>query len=159
MWKKIVVAGAVGGVVLGSGAAALAATSSTAPSSSTAASPNSAGSSRTATKDKHSRRDKFELRLSKLEHGEWVTHDKTGDVTHDAVGGLVTALSPTTISVRAADGFSATYTVSSTTKVHLKGTKGATITSVKVNDQVLLSGIKSGSTTTANHIIDLGVKK
>ena len=60
--------------------------------------------------------------------------------------------------IKATDGFSATYVVNSSTKVHVKG--GSTsISGVVVNDRVLAAGVASGSTVTAARIIDAGPKK
>jgi hypothetical protein len=166
MWKKLAIAGAVGAAVLGTGAAALATTGSTiTPTPTPSATSSAAGSTGstttgtgtgTGTKGKAAKR--LALRLRSVEHAEWVTRDKDADVTHDAVGGVVTAVSPTSISVKATDGFSATYTVASTTKVHVKGGAKA-IADVKVNDRVLVSGIKTASALTAAQIIDAGAAK
>ena len=79
-------------------------------------------------------------------------------MVHDAVGGTVTAVSPTSITVKAADGFSGTFVVGSSTKVHVKGTKPATIANVKVNDRAVVAGTKSGSTVTATQVLDAGTK-
>ena len=147
MWKKIAIAGSVAAAIVGTGAGALAATSST----STA--PNPAGKPAAKAKGRAA------LALRKIEHGEWVTKDKTGaDVTHDAVGGTVTAVSASSITVKASDGFSETFAVGSTTKVHVKGTKPATIANVKVNDRAVVAGTKSGSTVTATQVLDAGTK-
>lgn len=170
MWKKIAIAGAVGAAILGTGTAALAesggslanAANATATAS---ASPTGAGPSskpgakpggKAAAKGGHGRR--LGLQLRKLEHAEWVANGKNGDVTHDAVSGLVTAVSPTSISVKASDGFTETFVVNSASKVHVKGTNKA-ISAVKTNDRVLVAGVKAGTTVTANQIVDAGPKK
>jgi len=70
-----------------------------------------------------------------------VTKDaKTGkDVTHDAVQGSVSAVSSSSITVKASDGFSETFAVGTATKVHVKGNKDkAQISSVKVGDKALV---------------------
>ncbi len=160
MWKKIAIAGSVAAAIVGTGAGALAATSSSStptPSPSTSSSaPSTTGKAATAAKGKAGR---AALALRKIEHGEWVTKDKTGaDVTHDAVGGTVTAVSASSITVKASDGFSETFAVGSATKVHVKGTKPATIGNVKVNDRAVVAGTKSGSTVTATQVLDAGTK-
>jgi hypothetical protein len=170
MWKKIAISAAVGAAILGTGTAALAASGSSSLAGSTPT-PTSTASGSTATGStgtgtgtgtgsgaKGDGARKLALRLSKVEHAEWVTRDKDADVTHDAVGGVVTAVSPTSISVKATDGFSATYTVDTTTKVHVKG-GGKTISDVKVNDRVLVSGVKSASALTAAQVVDAGPQK
>jgi hypothetical protein len=159
MWKKIAIAGSVAAAIVGTGAGALAATSSsstptpTTSSSTTAKAPSTTG--KTAAKGKA----RAALALRKIEHGEWVTRDKSGaDVTHDAVGGTVTAVSASSITVKATDGFSETFAVGSSTKVHVKGAKPATIANVKVSDRAVVAGTKSGSTVTATQVLDAGTK-
>jgi hypothetical protein len=158
MWTKIAIAGAVGAAILGTGAAALAETgtsgSTATPSSTSAtASPSVAPLGRLS--------GKLKVALGRFEHGSWVAADKSTstDITHDAVKGAVTAVSPTSISVKASDGFSETFVVDTATAVRIKGTKAAgAIGSVKVGDTVLVTGTKSGSTATAKHVLDGGAK-
>lgn len=151
MWKKIAISGAVAAAIVGSGAVALADTSS--PSSTPAASSPAATAGAAAAKGRAA------LALRKIEHGEWTSRDKDGqDVVHDAVGGTVTAVNGTSITVKAADGFSATYVVNASTKVHVKGKQPAAIADVKVNDRAVVVGIKSGSTVTATQVLDAGTK-
>ena len=159
MWKKIAIAGSVAAAIVGTGAGALAATSSSAPTPSSTPSATSSSATphtgKTGTKDK----GRAALALRKIEHGEWVTKDSTGaDVTHDAVGGTVTAVSASSITVKASDGFSESFAVGSTTKIHVKGNKTATIANVKVNDRAVVAGTKSGSTVTATQVLDAGTK-
>ena len=73
------------------------------------------------------RRDSLARRLEKVSHAQWVSKDgKTGAfVTHDAVRGIVSSVSPTGITIRATDGTSETYTVNSATKVHVKAKRRA----------------------------------
>jgi hypothetical protein len=160
MWKKIAISGAVAAAILGTGAAALAETGSTSSTPTATPSSSSSGSSAggtSATKGKG--KAKAALALRKIEHGEWTTRDKSGtDVVHDAVGGTVTAVSGTSITVKAADGFSETFAVGSSTKVHVKGTTPATISNVKVNDRAVVAGTKAGSTVTATQVLDAGTK-
>jgi len=171
MWKKIAISGAVAAAIIGSGAAALAETStsggltsgSLTPGSTPASTPTTGASAPTtaapATAKTGKLRDRAAIALRSIEHGEWTTRDKAGqDVVHDAIGGTVTGVNATSISVKAADGFTATYTVGSATKVHVKGTKPATIADVKVNDRVVVAGTKSGSTVTATQVLDAGTK-
>jgi hypothetical protein len=98
-------------------------------------------------------------------------NDKTAFVTHDAIRGEVTTISPTSITVKAADGVTQTYAVTATTKVRLHksapattapGTGGAagkgtgtagTISDVHTGDKVAVTG--TGTTSlTAQHIVD-----
>lgn len=154
MWQKIAITGTVAAAILGTGAVALAETGS---NSSSAPTPSS--SATTPAKDGHGG---VKLALRRLEHGEWVTQTKTGELTHDAIGGLVTSVSSTSISVIAADKTAGTFVVNADSKVNLRGAaKGTTgsISSVKVGDRVVVIGTKSGSTDTAVRIIDAGVPK
>jgi hypothetical protein len=85
-------------------------------------------------------------------HGSFVTSKKGGGYqTVDTQQGKVTAVSSSSITVRSEDGFSATYVVNSATGVHaLKDG----IASVKVDDEVIVVGVESGSTVTAIEILD-----
>jgi hypothetical protein len=160
MWKKLAIAGAVGAVVAGGTTAALAAASdNSTPSSSTSL---SASSSPANTPQKH-RGGLAGLLLRRLEHGEWVTKSQSGTETHDAIRGIVSNVSPTSVSVKADDGFSLSFTVDKDTKVVLRengkgSAKRGTIGDVKTGDHVLVAGVKSGSTLTANHVLDTGTK-
>jgi hypothetical protein len=151
MWKKIAVAGVVSAAILGTGAAALADTSTSTPTPSST--PTAAGTS--TPKTGHLRAKGV---LARIEHGEWVSQGKSGDVTHDAVGGTVSAVSATSITVKASDGYSEAFTVDATTKIHVKGTKPATIANVKVGDRAVVAGIKSGTTVTATQVVDAGTR-
>ncbi|MDQ2758456.1 MAG: hypothetical protein M3Y71_18195 [Actinomycetota bacterium] len=105
-------------------------------------------------------------RLKGLQHAQWVVADKAGTfVTHDAIRGTVTAVSATSLTVKAKDGVSQTYAISSSTKVALRAVKGgaagstATATAsggakgsakgsladVKSGTDVLVSGIGTSS--------------
>ena len=158
MWKQFAISGVVGAAILGTGAVALAETGSPSPSP-IAASSSSSSPTVPAGTAKGDRLKRLALRLKAFEHAEWVANDGTADTTHDAVKGAVAAVSATSITVKAADGFSATFVVDSTTAVRVKGTAGkAAIGAVKVNDTVLVAGVKSGSTVTAKHVLDAGAK-
>jgi hypothetical protein len=154
MWKKIAVAAGVGAAVIGTGGAALAASSTTA----TPSTPSASSTSSTASA-KHHHRDP----LTRALHAQWVTHDKktNTDVTHDEIKGTVTAVSTSSITVKATDGVTQTYAVSSATKIHAKGdtkTSPGTIGQVKTSDTAIVVG--TGATSlTATHIDDRGVAK
>jgi hypothetical protein len=163
MWKKVVIASGIGALNIGSGGAALAAsTSSTSPSPATSSTstPSAGKAASTSGPVKHHRRRDPLLRA---EHAQWVTHDKktNTNVTHDEIRGTVTAVSPTSISVKATDGTTETYSVASTSKVHAKGdtkTSPGTISQVKVGDRAIVVGTGS-STYAATRIIDHGAPK
>ncbi|MEP6599418.1 MAG: hypothetical protein ABJB98_08240 [Actinomycetota bacterium] len=158
MWKKLAIAGATGAVILGAGVAAVAETGD--PPSPSPGNSASAHAKAPGLHDKHAGRE----HRGNVLHGEWVTSKDGKTETHDAVRGKVTAVSATSISVQAADGYSLTLTVTADTKVRLRpaggtdkhaGTEG-TIAQVKTGDTVLASGIKSGSAVIAKHVIDTG---
>jgi hypothetical protein len=94
-------------------------------------------------------------RLLRALHATWVTEGKQGPVTHQAIRGDVTAVSATSITVKAKDGVSMTFAVTSDTKVRErvagsgKGTRATTSTigSVAVGDKALVTGIGSSSPT------------
>lgn len=86
-------------------------------------------------------------------HGQ-VTVPKSGG-GYQTVGlqrGTVTAVSSSSITVKSADGYSATYAVSSSTEVNAQA---AGIATVKVGDTVGVTATVSGKTATAASIIDL----
>jgi hypothetical protein len=86
-------------------------------------------------------------------HGQ-VTVPKAGGgyQTVDVQRGTVTAVSSSSITVKSADGFSATYAVSSSTEVNAQA---AGIGTVKAGDTVGVTATVSGKTATAASIIDL----
>jgi len=85
-------------------------------------------------------------------HGEFVVKGKDGAyVTLVSVRGEVTAVSATSITFKAEDGFTATYAVNSDTKV--RGKDVDKIADVKVGDQGGAVGTKSGSTLTARAVL------
>ncbi|MGH3304661.1 MAG: hypothetical protein ACRDOK_23895 [Streptosporangiaceae bacterium] len=86
-------------------------------------------------------------------HGQ-VTEPKSGGGyrTVDVQRGTVTAVSSSSISVKSADGYSATYAVSSSTEVNAQA---AGIGTVRTGDTVELTATVSGGTATADSIIDV----
>jgi hypothetical protein len=180
MRNKIVYAASAAAVVLGAGTAALAASGGsvspvtgagpTNPAALMAAAPGTAapGAGTPGAPDRARRGPKAgrpALRaLERALHAQWVTR-KPGSpntfVTHSAIRGEVSAVSATSITVKALDGVSQTYAVTGSTKVHLRkagngkghgGTPG-TIGDVHTGDQVAVAG--TGTTSlTAEHIVD-----
>lgn len=92
------------------------------------------------------------LSLGGVIHGQ-VTEPKPGGgyQTVDVQRGTVTAVSSSSITVKSADNFSATYLVSSSTEVNAQA---AGIGAVKVGDTVAVTATISGGKTTAASIID-----
>lgn len=155
--KRIIAVGVgavvvAGGVTVGGVAAADSATSSTHSTS-------AKGSTTTSTtaSTRHHRRHPLARRAL---HGEFVVRGKGGkDVTVDMVRGKVTAVSPTSITVAARDGYSATYTVTSKTRVHVRGQKGKqSINVVKTGDRAGVFATKAGTALDARAVVDRGQK-
>jgi hypothetical protein len=85
-------------------------------------------------------------------HGEFVVKGKDGAyVTVVSVRGEVTAVSATSITIKAEDGFTATYAVTADTKV--RGHDVDKIADVKVGDKGGAIGTKSGGTVTARAVL------
>ena len=156
MWKKFAVTAILGTTIIASGGAALAASSSgSTPTPAPAGTSSSPATGSTVKAHHHSHR------LAHALHAQWVTHNtKTNtDVTHNEIKGTVTAVSATSITVRAADGVTQTYTMGSGTTVHAKGdTKASlgTIDQIKSGDRAIVVGTGT-STLTATHVNDHGV--
>ncbi len=157
MWKKIAIAGAVTAAVLGTGGAALAESGSAGsvqlavPTSTSAPAPTQ---THTGTAAKAGRGRLGVLRRAL--HGEWVTKKGTGTVTHEAIRGSVTAVSATSVTVKAADNVSMTFSVTSATKIHVraagKGTTG-TIAQVKSGAKVFVLGTGTTSLTATQILV------
>lgn len=96
------------------------------------------------------------MRLRHVLHATWVTGGAK-PTTHDAIRGEVTAVSASSITVRARDGVSMTFAVTSSTKVRErhagKGTDSL-IGKVAVGDRALVTGVGS-SGLTARHVVYL----
>jgi hypothetical protein len=159
MLNKLVAAGAAGAVILGAGTASLAMSapsgSSTAPSASTVPSASATAPGSAGAAGHYRGRRIGDGALRRALHAEWVTKGKNGTfITHQAIRGQVSAVSATSITVKAADSVSQTYTVTSTTKVHTRAKKrGAAIADVHTGDPVLVAGTGTG-TLTATQVAD-----
>jgi hypothetical protein len=155
MWKTIAVAGASAAVIVGAGTAAVAAAGTTTPTPSTSSSSVASDSSASASSTQAGKREDVS-RLRKAVHATWVSENKKTKTftTHDAIRGLVSAVSPSSISIRAADDVTETYVVNSGTKVHTRANKAAaSISDVKTGDPVWVAG--TGTTTlTASRVVD-----
>jgi len=149
MFKKIVLVGGASLAILGVGTAAFA----SAPAAT--GSPTPALTAPAAHKA-HAHRGHAETEAI---HGQWVRQNGTKFTTHDEIRGAVTAVSSTSISVKAADGVTENYVVGGGVKVHLKvdgkGNAG-TISQVKVGDHVAVIGTGTGPLT-AKRVLDRGV--
>ena len=91
--------------------------------------------------------------LGGVVHGQITERTSSGGFqTVDVQTGTVTAVSSSSITVKSADGYSATYVVISSTEVNAQA---AGISTVKVGDTVELTATVSGRTATAASIIDV----
>ena len=114
--------------------------------------------------DTGKKKDAARDRLARALHATWVTKNKKGVVTHEAIRGAVTALTATSITVKAADGFSQTYTVGAGTKVlvrNLSATDQAgrratasSMSAVTAGARALVIG-QGGANPSANRVVFL----
>lgn len=117
-----------------------------------------------ADKDKGRRKDAARDRLARALHATWVTKNKKGVVTHQAIRGDVTAVTATSVTVKAADGFVQTYTVGAATKVAVRnlsatdkaGRKAtaSSMSAVKTGVKALVIG-EGGTNPSANRVVFL----
>jgi len=156
MRKTIAVAVATAAVIGGAGTAAFAASATSTPTPSTSSSSLASDSAANGSNTKASKHDGVD-RLRRAVHATWVSENKKTKTftTHDAIRGQVSAVSPTSITVTAADGVSETYVLNSGTKVHTRANKAAgSISEVKTGDPVWVAG--TGTTKlTANRVVDV----
>ena len=167
--KAVVVAGAAA-LILAGGSAALASSQSGPAPASTASPASPASSAADSAGALPAGRDGRRVRLALLRtlHAEWVTRagkGGTGYVTHHAIRGDVTAVSPTSITIKAQDGVSETFAVGKDTVVrsHPVGSgrsKGSasSIGQVHTGDKALVIGTGTGSLT-ATAVVDGGTGK
>ncbi len=94
----------------------------------------------------------------RAEHGEVVLHGKAGDRTVDFQRGVVTAASPTSVTVRSTDGFTQTYAFTPTSKVRKEKAKSQA-SAVAVNDRVGLVAAKGAQGLTVTGLRDAGPAK
>jgi hypothetical protein len=143
------VAGVVAAGVLGTaGVAAATATTDSAPARIAAPAPSGTAA---PSAEKKRERPGRELRARGL-HGEWVVKGKDGKpVTLVSVRGEVTAVGPTSVTVKAEDGFTATFTVTADTRV--RGADVDAISDVRVGATGAVVGTKNGTTLTARAVL------
>lgn len=143
----LAVAGVAAAAVVGT--AGVAAATAPAPSGTPAPSTSAPSSGTTAPEAGADRRAKPKHRaLGRGMHGEFVVKGKDGKpVTLVSVRGEVTAVSASSITIKAEDGFTATYAVGSETKV--RGKDADAIADVEVGDSAAAVGVKSGNSVTA----------
>lgn len=143
--RKTLVAGLAAGTVFGGGVAMVAPSLA---SDSGAAATSATTTATTAADKAHPRLDLRRARA--VIHATWTTRN---GVHHRAIRGTVKAVSSDSITVKAKDGVTETYVVTSKTAVRVLGDghKGKDpISEVEVGDKALVSGTGS---TTARHVI------
>jgi hypothetical protein len=144
----LAVTGVVAAGVLGTAGVAAATAGTTAPAPA-AASPSAAPG--TGNADKPAKRAGHALKARGM-HGEWVVKGKDGKpITLVSVRGQVTAVGPTSVTVKAEDGYTATFTANADTKV--KGADVDSIADVKVGVKGAVVGVKDGNTITARAVL------
>jgi hypothetical protein len=153
MYRRVLLGGVTAAAIVGAGGTALAVTGS---DSTTTGTPTATSTSSPAGHAKAKAKGKGKI-LRRLQHAQIVTKGKNGFVTHDLIKGTVTAVSPTSITVQAADKKSETFSITSDTKVRMR-TKGqgaaSSIDKVAKGDHVVVAG--TGTTTfTAKHVVDV----
>jgi hypothetical protein len=171
MWKKIAIGGAVAAATAGVGMAAVATsgwptTSGTPGTSGTSSTPGTpatemSGATLASVTSGLSAQDgrRAGQLLRRAAHGQWVARDRnTGAwITHDAIRGSVTAVSATSITVKAPDNVSETFVVGSDTKVRQRQAGKATdssIAAVHTGDEVVVLGTGSDAFA-ATRIVDI----
>lgn len=153
MWKKAVIGVATAALIGTAGVAAATAEgtpgSQQTPRTTATSTASPTGGATSATGHRAGR--PFAARLRNVQHAEWVTRDRSGGfVTHEAIVGDATAVSATSVTVRAADGKALTYAVGPDTKVRLRsaGTVAtAKITDLTIGQQVRVVGTKQPELT------------
>src|SRR3954447_7689853 len=154
--KKVALglAGVVAAAVLGTAGVAAATSDNATPTPATSSAP----ASTTAPGDKASgdrAAERHKIRRSAIVrgmHGEFVVKGKDGKpVTIETIRGTVTAVGSTSVTVKADDGFTETFTANSDTKV--KGAVAKSFSEVKVGAKGAVIGVKNGGTTTARMVL------
>jgi|GEM_PF-2000393 len=90
--------------------------------------------------------------LANVAHGDFVTTDEAGKaVTMRIVRGAVTAVNPTSVTVKATDGYTATFVMNAATNVSVDGDKSSA-TDVTVGDTASVVGTVAGKVATAQRV-------
>jgi hypothetical protein len=142
------VAGVAAAGVLGTAGVAAATSETSAPTPAASSAPSSGAPAATAKTGKHKA---ARHALVRGLHGEWVVQGKDGKpVTLVSIRGQITAAGPAGVTVKAEDGFTATYTATAETKIRGAAT---TLADVKVGAKGAMIGVKSGNATTARTVL------
>lgn len=143
----------IGGIGAGVATADTGSTPSATPSATSSAASSATPSASSTAKHAATTRARVRALLARVEHGQLVLGGKHPE-TLDVQRGTVQAVSPTSITVKSTDGYTAVYTVKSTTKVRKKKVL-TTIGSVDLGDHVLIAATGTGAPETAFRIRDV----
>lgn len=145
------VAGVVAAGVLGTAGVAAATSEPGTPTPAASSAPSSSAPAGAA-KDKTKKHKARAAAIARGLHGEWVVKGKDGKpVTLVSIRGQVTAAGPASVTVKAEDGFTATFAATADTKV--RGADAKSMADVKVGSRGVVVGVKSGNTTTARTVL------
>ncbi|MFI9386025.1 DUF5666 domain-containing protein [Kutzneria sp. NPDC052558] len=136
--RIVLITGAAVAALVASGGVAYAVSAPTTTTTPTAAQPSTA---------KHHR-----ALLGRVSHGEVTLRGKNHRVV-DVQRGQVQSVSPTSLTVKSDDGFTATYTVDADTKIRKAG-KASAITDVHNGDTVAVVATKSNGADTATRVAE-----
>jgi hypothetical protein len=87
-----------------------------------------------------------------IEHGSVTVQTKNGDVTIDVQRGTITAINSTSMSVKSADGFTLTWTFTSSMRV-IENRSTIQPSAVKVGETVGVAGERNGSTENVKLVV------
>jgi hypothetical protein len=93
--------------------------------------------------------------LARIEHGEATVDTDHGYQVVDIQRGVVDSANSGQLTVRSADGFTATYVVDNSTKIR-KDRQTSDVSQLAANDRVTVVATKTGNTATATRIADAG---
>jgi hypothetical protein len=130
---------------------AMAADSNPSPTGSPSTASSSTASSSTAsssTAKQHPRAAELKSLGKRVLHGEFTLQTKAGAKTFDTEIGVITAVSPTSVTVKSSDGFTQTWTLDATTRVRADQKKG-TVADLKTGETLRLVGPTTAGTATA----------
>lgn len=145
------VAGVAAAGVLGTAGVAAATSNDSTPAPSASAAPSSSAAPGDKADHRKAKRAKRAL-IGRGLHGEWVVKGKDGKpVTLETIRGTVTAVGSASVTVKAEDGFTATYATNSDTKV--RGGGADSLGDVKAGAKAAMVGVKAGNTTTARTVL------
>lgn len=147
--RKVVVVGAwVATAVLGAGAlTGVAMAAGSAPGASSGPSAGAAVANAPATGGT-ARAARLRVLGQRVLHGEFTVQTKNGVKLVDTEIGVITAVTPTSVAVRASDGYTQTWALDASTHVRANRQKG-TLADLKVGETVRLLGPASGGSATA----------